>query len=548
MSKRWGYVVITVTFLSLVALALTLAQQTANNTSACSGVSDPVGNWGYCNGNFASFSAASSESLAEDQTINPIPGHMSPLPLSDLFYPGNTIKFIADYQAWFCTTGPPGPYDGHQVCTAANEGSHKMIGYSENNPATIAAQVSFMQSIGISAISPDWYGTSTSQSFLQNTTLAIGNYLATLPGHLFKLFIMLDGGALKAGTSSLAGCPQNGTDQTTCLINNINADLVYIQNKWGQTGYYLQDSTGANLVSFFVTQGGWTGGTDWTTIMNAVCLNINGFSPPMKLIKETNTSETCFQGAYSWVAPPVYSNTTDGGFGCGSAGCMQYCNDSTTCGASYLDTFYTNGRTSGRVIMGETIKGFNWANASWGSQQKIVAQQCGQTLLMSAAKPAANGWGTSHQLPFVQLVTWNDYEEGTEQETGILNCYSISETLSSYTIHWSLAANDSHATLATIHHYTVWRADPAGNLTVVANNVCAGNVSGCSNSYNLMGLLPAGTWRIYTEMVGMPLIIDQVSNGVTVTTAPPVSAPPGAVYWFFAKLRDVLGGGHALGS
>ena len=43
---------------------------------------------------------------------------------------------------------------------------------------------------------------------------------------------------------------------------------------------------------------------------------------------------------------------------------------------------------------------------------------------------AQQPYNSGKQLPALQLVTWNDYEEGTEIESGIDNCFSLSASVS----------------------------------------------------------------------------------------------------------------------
>jgi hypothetical protein len=43
----------------------------------------------------------------------------------------------------------------------------------------------------------------------------------------------------------------------------------------------------------------------------------------------------------------------------------------------------------------------------------------------------------------------------------------------------------------------------------------ASNLAVTTNSLDLSALVPAGTWTMYVEMVGQPLIISRMSDGVT---------------------------------
>ena len=45
--------------------------------------------------------------------------------------------------------------------------------------------------------------------------------------------------------------------------------------------------------------------------------------------------------------------------------------------------------------------------------------------------------------------------------------------------------------------------------------MAASNLPAASNTLDLSTLVPSGTWTIYVEMVGQPLIINRMSNAVT---------------------------------
>src|SRR5690349_7536237 len=68
-------------------------------------------------------------------------------------------------------------------------------------------------------------------------------------------------------------------------------------------------------------------------------------------------------------------------------------------------------------------------------------------------------YSTSRQLAAFQLVTWNDYEEGTEIETGIDNCLSVSASMSGSSVGWSVTGNEN-----TLDHYTVFISSDGQNL------------------------------------------------------------------------------------
>ena len=108
--------------------------------------------------------------------------------------------------------------------------------------------------------------------------------------------------------------------------------------------------------------------------------------------------------------------------------------------------------------MGATYKGFNDALAGWGSG-RAIDQQCGQTWLQTFSQINSR-YNSGRQLPYLQLVTWNDYEEGTELESGIDSCFSLEASVSGNTLEWSTSGNEN-----TVDHYAVYSSQDGQNMT-----------------------------------------------------------------------------------
>ncbi len=146
----------------------------------------------------------------------------------------------------------------------------------------------------------------------------------------------------------------------------------------------------------------------------------------------------------------------------------------------------------------------------------MIAQQCGQVLAYSASV-------TNSSLPklnppyYVQTATWNDYEEGTEVETGIDNCWRVqnaSYNRGNDTLTWQLNAvsgQASYASLSTVYGYTVWAVSSGISTNPVIQYVT--NLPSTATSLNNVSTLIHGSFsQLYVEMVGMPLIMNQMSN------------------------------------
>ena len=68
-------------------------------------------------------------------------------------------------------------------------------------------------------------------------------------------------------------------------------------------------------------------------------------------------------------------------------------------------------------------------------------------------------YNSGNQLAAMQLVTWNDYEEGTEIESGIDNCVAVSAAMTGNSLQWKVTGNEN-----TIDHYVVYISTDGQNL------------------------------------------------------------------------------------
>src|SRR5262249_4008737 len=128
---------------------------------------------------------------------------------------------------------------------------------------------------------------------------------------------------------------------------------------------------------------------DWNAVNDAIASH-----PDFIFQSYTGFTHTVSGGSYSWVI------VTD----------PEY-------GMDYLTKFYNAALAApDEEAIGAAYKGFNDTLASWG-ENRIMDQQCGQTWLQTFDK-ANSYFNSTNQLDGFQLVTWNDYEEGTEIETG----------------------------------------------------------------------------------------------------------------------------------
>jgi hypothetical protein len=334
------------------------------------------------------------------------------------------------------------------------ESSHINIGYNSADPAQVKLQINDMISRGIDGLVLDWYGPTNTQE--NNALIAIMNEAQQHSG--FEFAACEDAGALTGAA-----------DVTTKLISDVN----YIYSTFEQSPNYMRKNGRPVIILF----GEETLSINWTQVAGSVqgnplfiWRNNGGFTEPQSA------------GSFSWVG--LTSNAADPGL-------------------AYLDSFYQTALTTvGKQTFGSGYKGFNDSIAPWGSH-RLLDQQCGQTWLTTLAD-INNHYSSGNQLANIQIPTWNDYEEGTEIETGIDNCVSISASVTGQTLSWSISGQEN-----TLHNYVIYATADGVNL-VPLGTVNAGTHSADLSAYSLS----AGSYTLYVQAVGQPSMLNHMSGAV----------------------------------
>jgi hypothetical protein len=328
---------------------------------------------------------------------------------------------------------------------------HMDVGYTSWDPIQVEKQLIDMQSRGVTGVVIDWYGP---RDKTEPTTLAWLAAAANYPN--FKVIIMIDKGAV-----DLSPCSGCNPQQTMIYLTN-----YVLQNYANQPSYATLD--GKAIITQFDLDLHFK--LDWAAIQAAT-------SPNVAWIFEHSEgfSHAISGGSWSWV------NAT-----------------STTYGMTYLTKFYDAAMLRpAEQSWGAAYKGFNDTLASW-SLKRVLGQQCGQTWLQTFSK-INTYYNSGKQLPILQLVTWNDYEEGTEMESGIDNCLTVSASVAGSMLSWKVNGNEN-----TVDHYAVYfSAD--GQSLLQLNTLPVGTSSMDLSPFNLT----AGT--VFVQAVGKPSIRNQMS-------------------------------------
>lgn len=384
-------------------------------------------------------------------------GNISKLPIRSLLYSGSTTKIYAHVEPWW------------------GSGSHINIGYSSQDPAQVHRQVQDMVSRGIDGVVVDWYGPGSYED--TGVKLLIAEAAAT-PN--FSVLVEIDVGAIN-WHSCYPGC-----SATTAVIN-----LFTAANSTFFSSPAIARNNGRPMLMEFGMEtlslpsgaaSGWNV-IDWNAVQNqtpgnlaVMHRNLGGYTKPEST------------GAFTWMEPksPFIAGLD---------------------GTADLNWFYSNSISSYPTMpaFGAVWKGFNDTLADW-SADRHIDQICGQTWLRTFA--AINQYySASNPLPSLQLVTWNDYEEGTEIESGIDNCLNLTSSLSGTTLQWSAGGDES-----TLDHYTVYASIDGQNLASL------GDFGTGTHTLDLGTFtIPAGAYSIYVQAVGKPSIRNQMSAAVKYT-------------------------------
>ena len=388
--------------------------------------------------------------------------NVSKEPLRSLLYPGSTTKIYVHHMPWF------------------GGKNHVSVGYESASATQAARQVADMVSRGADGAIIDWYGPFNTR----NNQAAIYVLQAAEQYSNFEVAITEDAGALKGAA-----------DVTQKAID----DLKYAWSTFMQSPVYMRRNL-RPVVFFFGFEGS---GVDMAKLKASVPGN------PIFIMRNTGGfTAAASDGSFAWLA--TKTSAYDGYMSLG-----------------YLDSFYgTAQKNTSKLAFGSGFKGFDDTIAAWTpiSTGRHIPQMCGQTWLRSMAE-AGLYYSSSKQLDNLQIVTWNDYEEGSALEPGIDNCFTLSAWVSSDRANWTIAGDES-----TIDHYTVFISADGKNLMPITD-LAPGTRSHDLKQYGFDN----GTYSVFVKAVGKASIKNHMSSPaaytVAASTPPPPPPPPPTPDW-----------------
>ncbi|HZP17448.1 MAG TPA: hypothetical protein VFB00_05760 [Terriglobales bacterium] len=273
-------------------------------------------------------------------------------------------RILADYQPWF---GSP---------------QHINVGYSTQDPAVLRRQIRKAREMGIYAFAVDWYG---ERNPFEDRSYALLQQVAR--EERFHVCLMYD-----------ETQEDNGHATEDALEAMDKAYRAYIGPHAPARDAYLTYQ-GRPIIFIFPKRGH----TDWHRVREAVD---QWDRPPILIYKDDPPPQydRDFDGYYAWVHPGKAWDPKGGDWG-----------------KEYLERFYEKTqRRPGKIVVGGIWPGFNDTRASW-SLNRHMDRRCGETF-EDTLKVFHRYNNPERPIPFLLIATWNDYEEGTQIETGVSDC------------------------------------------------------------------------------------------------------------------------------
>lgn len=473
-------IVIAFTLPAFSQTTTSLAIETGNNTSACSAAGSPL----YCQAGFTAMSDGNG-------TFNPRPGNVNKQDVHSLLYPGSSTQLFAYYMPWFCMVA-----GSSTTGTGTNCQSHIQVGYTANDWNTVHGQMGDIQSRGFDGVVVPYYAKVKDHD---QVTMLVRDEIGARG---MKFALMEEQGAFQFDR-----CPTNGggVDQTACIVKALSDDMDYMDANYFNRSAYLRidpatmkpSANGRPYLAFFICQECFTNpNPDWATIWSQVRAHAKTLSQGEPLLHFRNPdgfTHPQTEGAFAWIG----MSSTD-----------PY-------GLNYSNYFYDQSiKFPALDTWGSGWKGFDDSAASW-SQNRFVGQQCGRTWLQ-VFSGAGKDYSTSRQLPFLSVVTWNDYEEGSEIETGIDNCLSLSVTVSGSTLSWQPTFSASSGSEETVSRYVVYELGSDGDTLTQL-----GSYATSVHSLDLSTLgLSAAVHTLYVQALGKSSILNKMSSPVVYDSTP----------------------------
>ncbi len=489
---------------STIEAPTTVAELTAGNTAACA-ADGTLPAW--CQHAFTG--QRDSRSGVMTPEFDPPAGNVSDEDIHSYFSDDSGMRILANFMLGYCTKS------GSTYCN-----NNVQTGYTADDSRTVAAQGADLMRRHIDGAIMSWDGDGTSEDNATKLFQSWADSNACSNGSCRLTYLImyntasLDYNVKSTGIGGTSGKSCSGLAGATyenCVIAHLRNDICYINAAhWGNDAY--EKVNGRPILEFFLYDGVipttgpapswedvWVHIGDWVNDLPHHCssapYNADHGVPLIVFENASGFTQPSSSGGFYWIKPEGTDIATD-----------QLIDNISGASDGTLDNFLSSAVTYDRQLaFSGAFKGFNSIQATWGTG-RIMDQQCGRTWIESLTE-SKKYYSTG--APYLQIATWNDYNEGTEIETGIDNCFTVSASAGGSSLHWNLDATDSAVTLETVSHIEIYDVPNGGNLILVGSQSAAS-----SGTWSFSGLSP-GKHMLYVRMVGKNSILNRISSGVS---------------------------------
>jgi len=486
---------------------VTLSSLTENNTSACPAAGRMPS---HCKQPFGGHQDL--RPLVATPVFDAPAGNVSDEDIHGYLAHGQQTRIFANFMLGFCTAGE-------------SESCHNNVrtGYNSDDNHTLAAQIDDLRRRHIDGAIMSWDGNGTKEdeATLKFQKLVNEHGCPSAQQCDPMYLIMYDGASMAYTVKSTGirgtngdGCGgRSGGRYEDCVVAHIRNDMCYMNGMhWGNSAYLK--ANGRPVVQIFPSErvipatgsapswaDVWKHVDEWNRKLPKNCgkapYNADNGVPMILFENAAGFTHVASSGAYDWVRVSGTDPSNDQ---------FRFNISARSDSRQTLDQFYEAARQHpGMQVWGAAFKGFNSSKSAWGTN-RILDQACGR--LWMASLVDSNRFYTDTPLPYLQIVTWNDYNEGTEIETGIDNCYTVAASANGTTLTWALQTNNAAASLSTVSHIEIYDSVDGENLTLLASVPAA-----ASGTLSLAALRP-GAHRIFVLMVGRNSILNRISPPV----------------------------------
>ncbi|GAB5519289.1 MAG: hypothetical protein RhofKO_15400 [Rhodothermales bacterium] len=301
-------------------------------------------------------------------------------------------KVLVHYMPWYQTPEVSGYWGWHWTMNHFNPDAmdadgrrsiashtYPMIGpYDSSDPDVLEYHTLLMAIAGIDGVIVDWYGTSTLYDY---------PVINTATQHLFE---EIEAAGLQFAIcyedATLARLIESGRLTAGEAVSQAQADLRHVRDAWTTSSAYLTHDEQPVILNFGPQHLHTSG--EWQAALSV-------FDEPPVFVTEDRRVAPVGAGAFPW--PPMWASSN----GVLSSARMQ----------QYLSDFYRKA-APWPLVVGSAFPGFHdiYEQAGVGASYGFLDAQEGATLHSTVERALAA------EVPILQLVTWNDFGEGTTLE------------------------------------------------------------------------------------------------------------------------------------